>query len=568
MLSDVRIKNTLSNELESFEPLSGGKSVTMYSCGPTVYSFAHIGNFRSFLFADVLRRTLELEGFTVRQVMNITDVGHMTEDHLADAEGEDKLAKIARELGTDPFAVAAHFERIFVEDAQTLGLRIYDEADADVPELHPQATRYIPEMLAMVQRLIENGYAYCDSGGQVYFEISRFAQYGELSGKNIDELEEGARVEVRSEKRDPRDFALWKVDSKHLMQWDPHSVKGWPHPSDFERLQKLAPNGIDARIGIGFPGWHIECSAMSAASLGEPIDIHTGGEDNIFPHHECELAQSFGASGATVPAPANASDAGTERTSFARFWVHGRHLLVDGRKMSKRDGTFFTVRDILDPMAQERPQLAAKLEALGFAGGKVPAAVLRYSLICNQYGQQMNFTLDGLAAARTNLERLQSLADRLRELAAPGDEGRLVGLREHIDGFRAGLRDNLNMPRALAELFAFVGGVNQLELTPGEAHAALEHLFAVDSVLGVLTHETRSHHLSETAMRELEGGDIDTLLARKPPSFDDGEISSLLSHRARARREKDWALADVIRDLLSEVGVSTEDTSDGVRWKR
>ena len=565
---DVRIKNTLSNELESFEPLSGGTLVTMYSCGPTVYSFAHIGNFRSFLFADVLRRTLELEGFVVRQVMNITDVGHMTEDHLADAQGEDKLAKIARALGADPFAVASHFERIFTEDAKTLGLRVYGDEDANVAELHPQATRYIPEMLAMIQRLLENGFAYCDSSGQVYFEITKFSRYGELSGKNIDELEDGARVEVRSEKRDPRDFALWKVDKKHLMKWDPHASEGWPHPSDFERLKKLVPAGIDARVGVGFPGWHIECSAMSAASLGEPIDIHTGGEDNIFPHHECERAQSFGASATTVPAPVNAHDEGRERTSFARFWVHGRYLLVDGRKMSKRDGTFFTVREILDPLAQERPKLAAKLEALGFPSGKVPAAVLRFSLICNQYGQQMNFTLEGLAAARTNVERLQSLTDRLSELAGSGDAGRVAGLSKHIDGFRAALNDNLNMPRALADLFAFVGEVNQLELTPGEAKAALELLTTVDSVLGVLAEGARSHLLTEVAMCEFEKGDVASLLTRKPPVFDDGEIPLLLSHRARARREKDWAKADIIRDLLSAVGVSTEDTSDGVRWKR
>ncbi|HEY1551794.1 MAG TPA: cysteine--tRNA ligase, partial [Kofleriaceae bacterium] len=274
----MQLRNTYSRSLETFVPLDPDR-VTMYTCGPTVYSFAHIGNFRSFLFADVLRRVLERRGYAVRQVMNITDVGHMTEDHLADATGEDKLAKAARELGTDPFAVAAHFEREFVRDAISLRLRIYQEPDASDRAAHPRATEYVPQMLAMVNRLVERGFAYTDASGQVYFEIAKFPAYGALSGKPIDQLEAGARVAVRAEKRDPRDFALWKVDAKHLMQWD-------------------APP-----FGRGFPGWHIECSAMSKALLGETIDIHTGGDDNIFPHHECELAQSCCADDITTAAP-------------------------------------------------------------------------------------------------------------------------------------------------------------------------------------------------------------------------------------------------------------------------
>jgi len=262
MRAPLRLTNTHSKTQEEFQPLSADGSVRLYSCGPTVYSFAHIGNFRTFLMSDLLRRVLERTGHRVRHVMNITDVGHMTQDHLADAHGEDKLAKAARELGWDPYHVAQHFLTAFEADARALRLRNYSGAEASDPTLHPRATRYIPEMLALIQKLLERNHAYADSAGQVYFSIETFPEYGKLSGKVLEELEAGARVEVREEKRDPRDFALWKSDPHHLMQWD----SPW---------------------GRGFPGWHIECSAMSRALLGEgTLDIHTGGEDNIFPHHE------------------------------------------------------------------------------------------------------------------------------------------------------------------------------------------------------------------------------------------------------------------------------------------
>jgi cysteinyl-tRNA synthetase len=347
MRAPLRLHNTHSKTLEEFQPLSGDGSVRLYSCGPTVYSFAHIGNFRTFLMADLLRRVLERTGRRVRHVMNITDVGHMTQDHLADAHGEDKLAKAARELGWDPYQVAQHFLTAFEADARALRLRNYSGAEASDPGRHPRATRYIPEMLALIQKLLDSDHAYADSSGQVYFSIESFPDYGKLSGKVIDELEVGARVEVREEKRDPRDFALWKVDPKHLMQWDPHAAEGWP-AEDWQRMQQLFPGGVDARVKKGFPGWHIECSAMALACLGETIDLHTGGEDNIFPHHECEIAQSCAALGITVPSPDG------PRASFSRFWVHGKHLMVENRKMSKRDGTFFTVRDLLDPGAAGR----------------------------------------------------------------------------------------------------------------------------------------------------------------------------------------------------------------------
>src|SRR4051812_20385181 len=272
MPAPLRLTNTYSKALEDFAPLDEGAPLRMYSCGPTVYSFAHIGNFRTFLLGDLLRRTLERRGYRVRHVMNITDVGHMTQDHLADAHGEDKLAKAARELGWDPYQVAQHFLSAFEADAKALRLRNYSGAEAGDPSLHPRATRYIPEMLSLIQKLLERGHAYTDSLGQVYFSIESFPEYGRLSGKVLEELESGARVEVREEKRDPRDFALWKVDAKHLMQWDPHGAEGWP-AEDWQRLRALLPAGVDARIQKGFPGWHIECSAMALACLGEVIDV-------------------------------------------------------------------------------------------------------------------------------------------------------------------------------------------------------------------------------------------------------------------------------------------------------
>jgi cysteinyl-tRNA synthetase len=531
----MRLRNTYSKSVEEFAPLEPAR-VTMYTCGPTVYSFAHIGNFRSFLFADVLRRVLERRGFTVRQVMNITDVGHMTEDHLADATGEDKLAKAARELGSDPFAVAAHFEREFVRDAKSLRLRIYQGAEADDRDLHPRATDHVPQMLAMIGRLLDRGYAYTDEHGQVYFEIAKFPEYGALSGKKLDELEAGARVAVREEKRAPGDFALWKVDAKHLMTWPTH----------------------DARIAAGFPGWHIECSAMSQAHLGDRIDIHTGGEDNAFPHHECELAQSCCADDITTPAP----DGGAPRITFARFWVHGRHLLVDGRKMSKRDGTFFTVRDILAPDETGRPEVAARLVKAGFADGRVPASTLRLALISSHYGLPLNFNNDVLVEAHGFATRMQSIVERLRELA--GDGTPTFAIEEYVSRFDAALDDDLDVPTALAAVAALIKQLNQTELSPADARVALDALLGVDRVLDILDHTPRSGRMTKEQIAALAAS-LDPSELADLASLD---VERLIAHRFAARGRKDFAAADRIRDHLRAIGVTLEDVPDGIRWKR
>lgn len=604
-MSVLKLKNTYTKRLEVFQPLDPkGERVTMYTCGPTVYGFAHIGNFRSFLMADILRRTLERAGYEVRQVMNITDVGHMTEDHLADAAGEDKLAVAARKLGSDPFKVAAHFEDAFAQDARALRLKLYQGGEAGDPALHPRATRHIPEMLHAIQKLVDEGFAYVVGSGEVYFEVSKFPEYGQLSGKVLEDLEAGARVEVRDDKRDPRDFALWKVDPKHLMQWDPHSEKGWDS-ADWKRYRELLPDGVDASIKSGFPGWHIECSAMSRAHLGHTIDIHTGGEDNIFPHHECEIAQSYGAYKTCVHGPHGAPDEGSQRKTFARYWVHGRFLLVNNRKMSKRDGTFFTLKDLLDPRKEGRSELAAELEKSGFPGGRVPANVLRFALIANQYTQPMNFSLESLAAARAGVERIQTRFDKLREVVGDNRDSSGVASDHVLDlvnraetEFDDALNDNLNTPNAVAAVFKAVGELNTMTLGPAEAREALRLLDSFDEVLDVLDRSERSglitrdqvqlwlepeslrakaaalHHWAEAPDREqlwerIEAGQLPAFEELAPVEGMDGAMVELfVAIRQNARKSKDFKVADGIRDDLKRRGITIEDTPQGFRWVR
>ncbi len=560
----LKLRNSYTNELETFVPLDpSGRDVTFYACGPTVYSYAHIGNFRTFLMADLLRRTLERRGYNVRQAMNITDVGHMTHDHLADATGEDKLSKAARELGWDPHEVAAHFEEAFVADAKKLRLRNYagEGADADNRALHPRATDFVPEMLAMIQRLIERNYAYVDSAGQVYFDISKFPEYGKLSGKILDDLVSGARVEVRDEKRSPRDFALWKVDAKHLMQWDPHHAEGW-RGDGFDRLKKLVPGGVDKRVGKGFPGWHIECSAMSNACLGPVIDLHTGGEDNVFPHHECEIAQSYGAR-TDEDAP----------KSFAKNWVHGRHLMVNGAKMSKRDGTFFTAREFFDPRGCDRDALADELSALGFADGNVPPNVLRYALVSVPYTQPMNFSLTALVQAKASVERLQSLYDRLQERAGADEktapDAEFAGqIAKREAAFDAALDDNLNVSRALAALFGFVSDCNARELSDADTRVALDFLQGADDVFDVLDHSARSGIITSEQIGAQETPAVEELAPLLSGELGEAELLRLLALRAAARRDRDFATADRVRDGIRDAGFDLDDVPQGIRWKR
>ena len=503
---DIRFYNTLTHGLESFEPIEqrgadGKPHVYMYNCGPTVYDYAHIGNFRAFIFADVLRRFLELTGHTVYQVMNITDVGHMTEDDVADGGGMDKMEAAAQRLKAakkqgaahanaidnpdDPYQIARFYTDAFIDDAKKLGIKIAFEYDKDPAKTRmPHATDHVGEMIAMIQKLIAKGHAYVGGDGAVYYDVESFPEYGKLSGNTLVQLKtgEGGRVSVQSmaAKKHPADFVLWKPDSKHLMKW----------PSPW---------------GDGYPGWHIECSAMARALLGrDVIDIHTGGEDNIFPHHECEIAQTCGC---------------TDQPRFARFWMHTRFLLVEGQKMSKSKGNFFTVRDVLEGKVTGRP---------------VDPAVLRFELMKAHYRSNADFT-------RKGLEDSASAVQRLREFGAKHSSGGPTSQEPAVDSlpvlrdFAGALADDLNMSKAIGALFTWLGGAHT------DSTLANAVLRKIDTVLGVLPDPGAAVADGATA---------------KCRAIDD------------ARKAKDFATADRLRKELADAGYDVLNTKDGTVAKK
>ena len=484
-MPDIRFYNTLSNAIESFEPIDPPR-VTMYNCGPTVYDFTHIGNFKSFLFADVLRRFLELAGYDVHQVMNITDVGHMTEDQLADGGGEDKMQvaaerlKAAKKQGDahldavanpdDPYEIASFYADAFIEDARALRLKVADEFPANTP----RATDYIKQMQALIERLIDTEHAYVAEDGAVYYAVESFPDYGRLSGNTLEHLRGGAGGRVRDEhqrgKRHPADFLLWKPDASHLMKWD----SPW---------------------GAGYPGWHIECSAMARAVLGrDVIDIHTGGEDNIFPHHECEIAQTRGATG---------------EKSFARFWIHGRHLMVEGEKMSKSKGNFYSVREVLEG---------------GFTGRAVDPAVLRYELIRVHYRSNTDVSVKGMEDSAKAVRKLRDFAE-----TAQGDPTEDVDNHPTVSAFIEALADDLNTAKAIGVVFEYVNGEGEKD---PQSAAVMK---AFDSVLAVLDTATSS----------------------------DGGIEALCEALDAARAEKNFEEADALRQRIIDAGYDVQTTKDG-----
>ncbi|MBC8201764.1 MAG: cysteine--tRNA ligase [Planctomycetes bacterium] len=506
----LHLYNSLTRKKEVFSPIDDqNKIVTFYSCGPTVYDFAHIGNFRAFLNADVLRRTLQAIGYEVKQVMNITDVGHMTEDSLADGGGEDKMEVASARLleakksgnlpcevdidASNPKAVAEFYACAFMDDAKLLGLEIVDDAAEDV-RVMPRPTQYILEMIAMVEGLIEKEHAYVASDGVVYFDVQSFPNYGKLSGNTVEALRsgEGGRVDMKTQavKKNPADFMLWKPDKTHAMRW----------PSPW---------------CVGYPGWHLECSVMANQLLGDVIDIHSGGEDNIFPHHECEIAQSCCATG---------------NTSFANYWFHTRFLLVDGAKMSKSKGNFYTLRDLLEK-------------------GATPAAI-RLELIRTNYSSNANFTLQGLKDSQRQVDRWRRLATWLCENSETkiDDDGPLQGAR---DKFIAAMCDDLNVSGAIGFL-SEAASAYAVDKKPNEGcgcatlHDEFLALQEIDSILGVL-------ELQDEACTD---------------NIDVAKIDCLISSRLEARENKDWALADKIRDTLLELGVAIKDSSEGTTWTR
>jgi cysteinyl-tRNA synthetase len=503
----VHLYSTLTNRVEELVP-GRGQSFTFYSCGPTIYDYAHVGNFRSFLNADLLRRALQLEGYTVRQVMNLTDVGHMTEDDQADGGGEDKMAVAAKRLlaakkagqlppgmdvdASDQYAGSRFYGDAFLQDARRLGLLVA----RDEPALMPRPTAYIPQMVRMVETLLTRGLAYVARDGVVYFDAKAFGDYGALSGNTLDRIRsgEGGRVDGATQalKRHPADFMLWKPDPQHIMRW----------PSPW---------------GEGYPGWHLECSAMALDLLDAgtgTIDIHSGGEDNIFPHHECEIAQARGASGAA---------------HFARYWFHTRHLIVEGEKMSKSRGNFYTVRDIL-------------------ARGVSPAA-LRLELIRTHYRSHTNFTFQGLRDAQRQIERwlrLQRWLDT-NQGGARSD----APLARALESFQRALAADLNVSSAVAALNDGVSAYDVEHAPSGTGPVSLQGeltaLRRMADTLGVLDLE---HEAS------LQGSRLDV-----------GRIEALIVARNAARAARDWAQADALRAELTRLGAEVRDVGNETQWE-
>jgi cysteinyl-tRNA synthetase len=455
----LRLYNTLSRRKEEFKPLEEGRA-GLYTCGPTVYNYAHIGNFRTYIFEDVLRRYLKYRGFDVFQVMNITDI-------------EDKIIRDAKAAGQTIHEFTESYTQSFFEDLDSLNIERAEE--------YPRATDYIDEMVAIIEQLIERGHAYHSDGG-VYFRISSFPEYGRLSGIDPAGIKAGARVASDEyEKEDVRDFALWKERKE--------GEPGWP-----------------TSLGEGRPGWHIECSAMSMKHLGSHFDIHTGGVDNIFPHHENEIAQSRGATG----------------QSFVNYWLHSEHLIVDGEKMSKSKGNFYTLRD---------------LTARGFS----PVAI-RYLLLSVHYRKQLNFTLEGISHAGQAIARLRDFLERVSDTGYPeGEDPDLTAAaRRGREGFESAMDDDLNTAGALGALFQMVREANaavdegRMRRDNAEQFAALAR--RMDGVLGVL----------------------ETADAEQGPEF--GEtLRRLVQERADARAGRDFAKADIIRQELLDAGYELED---------
>jgi cysteinyl-tRNA synthetase len=489
----LRLFNTLSGETDLVTP-ADGQTLRMYACGPTVYDYGHIGNFRTFLQVDVLRRFLRLSGTAVRHVMNITDV-------------DDKIIRNAAAAGVPIGEYSAVYERAFFEDLEALRV--------ERPEVMARATEHIPQMVELVQKLAAAGAAYQTEEGSWYFRLAAFPEYGKLSKKDLSGMEDGARVDVDEyEKDSARDFALWKAAKTGETSWD-------------------------TAIGRGRPGWHIECSTMSMQYLGESFDLHAGGEDLIFPHHENEIAQS---------------ESATHKT-FARHWMHVRFLLVDGRKMSKSEGNFYTLRDLL------------------LKGYK--ASAIRLALISVPYRHQFNFTFDGLIEATAAIDRLRTFVQRLRAGEyAPGENPALQEAAKKAQAeYMAALSNDLNTAEARAPIFDLVRAANTAldrgELKAGDRDAILAVLASFDAVFDVLEDrdaEATSHALAWAEQAGRTGDVAPELLASQ--SLTDEAIEALVAERTQAKRQRNFALADQIRNELTEKGVVIEDSKDGVRWKR
>jgi len=471
----LKLYNTETRQKEELKP-SHGNQVLMYTCGPTVYNYAHIGNFRTYVFEDLLRRTIKFFGFKVDQAMNLTDIDDKT---IAGAIRE----KVSLSEYTRPYIDA------FFADLKTLQI--------EPVEHYPAATEFIPDMIVVIQKLMAKGVAYEGGDGSIYFAIRKFPRYGCLSHFNIDELKVGASTRVTADEYDKdhlADFVLWK-------KYDP------------ERDGQIY---WESPFGKGRPGWHLECSTMAMKILSETIDIHVGGVDNMFPHHENEIAQSEACSGKI----------------FSKLWMHSEHLVVDNKKMSKSLGNFFTLRDLLSK---------------GFTGIQV-----RYMLLHTHYKTQLNFTFEGMEGIKMSLQRLQDFITRMQEIAASGSQAGSSGkitnvLEEKHSEFASALADDLNISIALAVLFDLVRQINVLadaqEISSVEAIKVLDLLRRFNDVLGILNFEGQVAEIPQ-------------------------ELQEALDKRLQARKDKDWALADRLRDFIVDRGYVIEDTATGARLKK
>lgn len=459
----LKLYNTLTKQKNDFVPLNGNE-VRIYSCGPTVYSYAHIGNFRTYIFMDNLRRILEYNGYTLKHVMNITDVGHLESDG---DEGEDKMEKAARKENKSPYEIAKFYTDAFFKDMDALNI--------ERPEIIAKATDHISDMLEFAKEIVKNGYGY-ETSTAIYFDVSKLDKYPVLSNRNVDDQIAGARVDVDPEKRNPYDFAIWiKAPEKHIMKWD----SPW---------------------GLSYPGWHLECSAMSRKYLGKVFDIHTGGVDHIPTHHENEIAQSKGAFG-KIP---------------AKIWMHVEFLQVDGGKMSKSLGNVYTI---------------TQLEEKGIEP-------LAYKLFCYtaHYRTKLNFTFEGAMASQKALNRLRESYIKHKNGTNNVDESII---KEYKSKFLDAINDDLNMPLAMSIVW-------EIARNEKKANKLAELLLDFDKVLG-LDLENSEKYLKK--QNDLELPD---------------EIIELLERRKKAREEKNWALSDEIRDSLKEKGYMVKDTKEGM----
>ncbi len=482
MTTDIIFHNTLTRQKEKFVPLEKDR-VGIYVCGPTVYNHSHIGHAKSYVSFDVIVRFLRFVGYKVTYVQNITDVGHLTDN--AD-QGDDKIEKEAKKDRVDPMEVVETFMRSYFEDMDRLGV--------ERPDISPRATGHIVEQIELAKKLIEKGYAY-EAGGNVYYDVTKFPAYGRLSGKKLDDLISGTRVEVRSDKKNSADFALWKkAEAGHLMKW----TSPW---------------------GDGFPGWHLECSTMSMKYLGETFDIHGGGIDNQFPHHECEIAQSEAATGKL----------------FVRYWLHNNLVTVNGTKMSKSLGNFVTLKD---------------------AFKKYDPVVVRFFILQSHYRSPLDYSDEAVTAAGKGLERLTNVVRQLKEQGGKSevhlDLNNLpeepVNLKRYYNEWLAAMADDFNTPLAIASLFEMLKDVNSFLASGNKSNAdfagtvlAFIERLAGD-VLGILSSGTK-----ESSDGKLEGKLIETLIKL----------------RADARKNKDFKLADAVRIELQMIGVILEDKKDG-----